>query len=402
MKEEWHPYKARLESALKRIKKSEICEENKKLLLKYHDFLVVTGLSNCRILKYMSQLRRVAESIGKEFEAVTKDDLMGFVAGLERESYSEWTKSSYKIVIRRFYTWIGGSATHPEKVAWIKVNVRKDRLTLPSSGDIITPEDIKVMIEKTRNLRDRALISTLWESGCRIGELATIRIRNLVFDKHGAVMTVRGKTGMRKVRLVWSVQYLAQWLSTHAHRNDRESYVWINIGPVNKGEHIKYATVRKLLKTLAKESGVLKKVNPHAFRHARATYLASHLTEFQMCQYLGWAQGSDMPRTYVHMSGKQMDQAILQLNGIASSIEDKQELLRPIACHRCELVNPCDNKFCSKCGAILDATEAIRVQQDELVVETTRKESYGMMDKLMKDPEIQELIKSKLLSLGTL
>ncbi|MEA3378864.1 MAG: hypothetical protein U9Q69_04460 [Nanoarchaeota archaeon] len=52
-----------------------------------------------------------------------------------------------------------------------------------------------------------------------------------------------------------------------------------------------------MIRKLFKEAGVDKKHNPHTFRHSRASYLANYLTEFQMNQYFGWVQGSDMPST---------------------------------------------------------------------------------------------------------
>jgi len=34
-----------------------------------------------------------------------------------------------------------------------------------------------------------------------------------------------------------------------------------------------------------------------------------------MCEYFGWIQGSDMPSTYVHLSGRDIDNAILRIHG---------------------------------------------------------------------------------------
>ncbi|WP_240792460.1 hypothetical protein [Salarchaeum sp. JOR-1] len=52
-----------------------------------------------------------------------------------------------------------------------------------------------------------------------------------------------------------------------------------------------------------------KPVNPHHFRHSRATYLANYLTEAQMCEWFGWARGSRVPGRYVHLSGRDIDHA---------------------------------------------------------------------------------------------
>jgi len=45
------------------------------------------------------------------------------------------------------------------------------------------------------NPRDKAFISLLYESGCRIGELLNLKIKNVEFDANGAVLIVNVKTG---------------------------------------------------------------------------------------------------------------------------------------------------------------------------------------------------------------
>lgn len=44
--------------------------------------------------------------------------------------------------------------------------------------------------------------------------------------------------------------------------------------------------------------------------------MANYLTEAQMNDYFGWVQGSGMPSVYVHLSGRDVDDAILKANGI--------------------------------------------------------------------------------------
>lgn len=58
------------------------------------------------------------------------------------------------------------------------------------------------------NQRDRALIFTLYESGLRASELLSLKIKNIQFDRYGAVIILprRGrknglKTGQRRIRL---------------------------------------------------------------------------------------------------------------------------------------------------------------------------------------------------------
>ena len=46
--------------------------------------------------------------------------------------------------------------------------------------------------------------------------------------------------------------------------------------------------------------------------------MANYLTEAQMNVYFGWTQGSDMPGVYVHLSGRDIDDAILKANCVVN------------------------------------------------------------------------------------
>lgn len=57
------------------------------------------------------------------------------------------------------------------------------------------------MVDATLDARDKALIATLYDSRCRIGELLLMKIRNATFGEYGEVLEVPwgGKTGFRNV-----------------------------------------------------------------------------------------------------------------------------------------------------------------------------------------------------------
>lgn len=85
------------------------------------------------------------------------------------------------------------------------------------------------MIDAAENLRDRAIIAMLYEGGFRVGEIGSIiKVRDIDFDRYGAIAVVRGKTGMRRVRLIWAMlPYIAQWLEVHPRRKERNAPLWI-------------------------------------------------------------------------------------------------------------------------------------------------------------------------------
>lgn len=386
---EIHNYERHFAAALERIRVAEISPCNKKLINEFVNDALLQNKSKSRVMRYIDVVLRLALDTKQDLDHLSEGDLKRYIGQIQQRSdFSPWTKQTYKVVIRQFYKWIYKSAEYPELVRWIKIGVRKCEAHLPSQGDLLTEDDVKKLIDVTRHPRDKALVAVLWESGARISEIGNALIQNVVFDKHGAVLVVRGKTGSRRVRLVWSVSYLATWLLCHPHRQIHDAPLWVNHGTRGHGKAMCYRTIRNLLRRWAKWAGLRKRIHPHLFRHSRATFMARHLTEFQMNQYFGWIQGSDMPSTYVHMSGRDVDNAVLAMNGLKIEEKANDAELRPRVCPRCETINSHEGQHCGKCGGPLDVMAALAAEKRE-------NELHDVMNRLLKDEDVQRLIAEK-------
>ncbi len=386
-----HRINRRMEQSLESLERSRISKKNKELILEFQDYAFSSGLTKTRILKYVNTLRKLAEWLDVSFTGATKKEIMRLIRQIEQKEYSEWTKHDYKVILKKFYKWLNGDEEYPEKVRWMKTTFKKKNQKLPE--DLLTNEEVEKMINAAGNLRDKALISLLYESGCRIGEILTMRIKHATFDEYGAKILVNGKTGMRLIRVISSVPYLASWLDIHPLRDNPDAPVWVAIGTRNRNELIKYPNVRIMLASLAKKIGLKKKVNPHIFRHSCATYLANHFTEAQMNQYFGWIQGSEMPSTYVHMSGRDIDGAVLKLHGFKKEEKEESAKFSPKKCHHCEKMNPPNSKFCIRCGAPLDLEAVMKVEEKRKEVDNTM---TSLMNSLLKDPEMRTIIMGRL------
>lgn len=402
MKQDWHKYDEQLLSNECSVKKNVSSEKNKEAIFSFEKDCIVRGITKARIIKYLYSLKLIDQYFKKDFDKVTKEDIINFVALLEKRNISEWTRHSYKVVLKRFFKWFYQCEDeYPQIVKWIKASVNKNKKPHLNQGELLIEEDVQKLIENAANLRDKAFIAILWETGCRIAEIATLTMRTVKFDEHGAILTVTGKTGTRTVRIINSTAYLTNWLNTHPAQNN-DAPIWVNIGNVNRNQQLKYSAIRKMLNTLFNKALIKKPCNPHTFRHSRATYLANHLTEFQMNNYFGWTQGSNMPRTYVHLSGKDIDGTLFRLNGIQDTTTKQESILKPKKCQRCNYLNSYEHRFCSKCGNVIDIKEAIKLQEETELIQQKREFSDEIMNKLFADPDIQNLIKTKLIQKQTI
>ena len=99
-----HNYAVKVKSGLKRLEESEISAVNKKRIIEFTDYCTVSGIGLPRIERYLGILAYWARLLGKDFDKVTKEDMMKAVKKLQdTEKYAPWTKSTYKSMIKRFY-----------------------------------------------------------------------------------------------------------------------------------------------------------------------------------------------------------------------------------------------------------------------------------------------------------
>jgi integrase/recombinase XerD len=355
------------------------------------EHLLVKGVSKQRSVKYVNHLIVMARTAGCAMETLDRKGVEALVSLINAADYTEHTKHDYKVILKKYFQWLRKcdeeEQEYPDEVRWIKTRFKKKRL-VPEA--LIKPDEVAKLAAAADNLRDRAFVLTHYDGGFRIGETLSMRVQNVEFDKYTAVVRVDGKTGPRRVRLTISTPSLAAWLSIHPFRTDPEASVWIGVGTVGKNKPLTYAGARSMLKRLAERAGLKKRLYTHLMRHSRATELATILTEAQMKEHFGWVPGSYMPSTYVHLSGRDVDGAILKAHGI--SIDEESRTCAAITltkCPRCAKELTSEDQFCPACGMVLDAKIAVQLEDE-------RAKADRLMDLLMRDDEVRSLLSRKI------
>ena len=155
------------EKELQLLEKAQISQINKEIILKYHRHILSEGSGKNRVVKLSGELRKIAQWLNKPFLEVTEEDIRDLITQISQSDYAELTKVDFKKLVRRFYKWLeGNNKSYPDKVDWIKC---KEKIGNKESLDIITPSEIKKVIDTCESPRDKAFISLLYEGGFRIG-----------------------------------------------------------------------------------------------------------------------------------------------------------------------------------------------------------------------------------------
>jgi integrase/recombinase XerD len=371
-------YPRTLQKELEKLRSNSLGKENSETILRFYRLLVAEGLGLARQIKYLWTLRRIAMLLNKPFTEVTKDDIIDFVAKIEQQGYSGWTKRDYKIILKRFYKWLRGCEdVYPQEVRWIR-----ERHNVPNAlqkKDLLTVEDVEHIANSARDIRDKAFIWVYFESMRRLGEILTLKVGDVEFDELGARLLVNGKMGRDYGRVITSVPTLSAWLNMHPLREDPNAPLWVTLGSKNTIRQLSYGAARSMLRDCAQRAGIKKRVWLYLIRHSRITPASKILPHSLLCATAGWKQGSRMPSVYIHLAGEDVDEAQCILSG-SVKLKKEEEQLKPLVCERCHSNNPPGSKFCSKCGAPSDFTTAVRLDQARARVDR-------LLDKLTEDPQ---------------
>ena len=299
------------------------------------------GWSGHRIYYYSVRWRITLDFIQDKLLKPDPDDIQKLIKALKGKGNNDRTISDYLDAYKRFLKWkydvLSKDLTNAFEFKPAK-NGKKPE-------DLLTPDEVQQLIDHCTNDRDRALISLLYDSGCRISELLTMKKPDVKFDTHGMMLSVIGKTGYRQVYVLGkSVPLLKKWLQSHPGKG-MDDYVFCQIG--DPEESMSYAFVRKLLKNAASKAKITKRIHPHLFRHTRASILATEITEAPLESQMGWIHGSKQAQTYVHLSGDQQKKAILKAYGLLK--EDKNIDTQLKQCPGCGQQIPINADYCPFC-----------------------------------------------------
>lgn len=347
-------------------------------------------VSRQRTLTYANHLASIAEELGKDFLEPTRKTPAKF-----REVFGNrkgWTQKSYWGTLAKFWKW-QAEQEGTDYPSYLRFKVGSRLLSHKDESSVISPEEVARLAAATTTVRDRAFVLCLYESGARVGEILGLRIRDVTRSEHGGFsLHVDGKTGKRTVPLFESsVPALSAWLATHPAKDEPASPLWVSTQATDRlGEPVGYGAMLKVVRLAAKRAGIEKPVNPHNFRHSRATAVAQNaaVSTSILEKFFGWRAGSAMASTYVHVSGREVEEVMARAIGVEKVESPKPSAAIPRTCLRCSFVNDATNKFCGTCGSPLDLLAAEELGKVEANAKT--------LASLLQRPEVVEYLATQL------
>ena len=358
---------------VERVKESTWPESKKKRFADYMVYLRASGKAERTIALYSRHVFLFGDFLPKKaFEGYTEQDTQAFKLRMENR-FSPYNVHNQMLDCITFTKWLLKTKDKPQNFLWYDVSAQNKKVAVKlRKEDVLTPDEVQKLVSCAGSVRNKALVSCLWETGCRIEEFLNSRVGDASFQEKIITLTIRrGKTreAEREVFLIESAPSFMSWWREHAFKGDQKAFLFYGVGKSNKGNRLYGTNVCSILKRSAKKAGVTKPVSPHKLRHSRATFLSGKRHSDQvMRQIFGWSENSPMPSHYSHLSSLDVQKALMQDSGLIPVVEGSGGM-RLRACPFCSTANPVDALVCEKCfrPITVEGVKAEEAKQKELM-----------------------------------
>ncbi len=198
-------------------------------------------------------------------------------------------------------------------LGWIKAGAKAPSVKLPRRQlrDTLSGQEVRSMIREAKSDRDRLIIRTLYGSGLRVGELVGLRVEDLRSDGRGDraryFLHVTGKGAKDRDVPVESELWedLNAFAAKERSRHANSEHLFIGSRRVRGGQTYAPLTesgVQQLIRNLAVDAEIQKRVHPHLFRHTYITRALNRgLGPMHLKEIVGHESTAMIDRVYSHI-----------------------------------------------------------------------------------------------------
>ena len=241
-------------------------EEAEKLVKTY---IVVRGMEGLRpktLESYLCHLRVFVRALRRPLAEMTANDLRLYLFEYQQaRGISNRSLEGVRGVLATFFAWLASEGyIHSNPMQSIKP-IKYQRTPRKALSQL----ELEYLRRGCRTQRETALLEILYSTGCRVSELAGIRLSDIDWSVHTVQLLGKGN----KIRTGYLNAKAEVAIKEYLHARGHESvYLLTNERGRRKGQPMGKDNIEKIMRGIVARSrleGV--KVSPHVLRHTTAT-----------------------------------------------------------------------------------------------------------------------------------
>jgi site-specific recombinase XerD len=233
---------------------------------------------------------------------VTEDAVRHYRLQLARQDLKKVTQSYYVIALRNFLKYLARRDV---------ASLSADKIELPKIAkrqiEVLEYRELERLLAiegaTLRDLRDKAILETLFSTGLRVSELCALT-RYIDLDR--GELSVRGKG--EKLRVVFLSDSARAAIKKYlAKRGDADAALFVSVDKKDRAiGAVTPRAIQRLVDARARRAGIAKKVHPHEIRHSFATDLLVNGADLRSVQELLGHSNIATTQIYTHLTNQQL------------------------------------------------------------------------------------------------
>jgi integrase/recombinase XerD len=257
----------------------------------YLSTMKLEGLSPETLKGYKIHLGKLNESIHKNIEMINAADIR-----VHLHDYNHLQNSSMatKInTIKSFFGWLIQEEII-EKDPTKKIKSPKFNKINPK---FLNVDELEMVREACKTLRERALCEVLYATGMRLSELAKMNIKDIDLKESSAMVIGKGNKEREVLFSVKTLYHLKRYLDSRS--DDCEALFVTERKPHRR---LSNRAIQQEVNNISKRSIVTKNISPHTFRHTMASLLLNNGADLSVIQKLLGHSSPNTTQIYSHVT----------------------------------------------------------------------------------------------------
>ena len=258
----------------------------------------IEGLSVNSIKQYGRTLGRFSDQVRRDVEDITTMDVRIYLANLSKTGVKNTTLATHTDTIRRFFKWL----VDEEMITRNPLSTIKTPKVEKRLRQALTKEEFEILRTGAKTLRQKALLETLYSTGCRLEEVEQMKKQDI--DWQRLQITVIGKGNKQRIVYINATAqvHLKKYMMS---RLDDSDAVF-----VTERQPIKYmdrSSIQREIKIIMKQSGLSKNVYPHLIRHSMATHILNSGMDITVLQEILGHESADTTLVYATVDNRTVE-----------------------------------------------------------------------------------------------
>lgn len=268
--------------------------------------LIDKHYSQNTIDSYKNDLVKFLDFMNKSLLDINKDDVKKYLKKLSEDNLDEKSIARNISALKSFY-----------KFFMIQKKIQDnplDAISQPKLGkklpNTLSEDEVDKLLDidlvDNYAYRNKAMLELLYATGLRVSELVNLKVYDINLEE--AIVKTMGKGS--KERIIPLGDYALSALRVYIEeyrsslfKKEINDYLFLN----NHGKKMTRQGFFKIIKKIAYEKGINKKISPHTLRHSFATHMLKHGADLRIIQELLGHSDVSTTQIYTHVSNEELE-----------------------------------------------------------------------------------------------